>query len=189
MNDARFVAADRRRLVLGLGATVALAGCAALAPPSIDISAAQLLEALSRQFPLNLQALDALDIVVASPRVRFLPGENRLGTEFDLRVGEGWLARGMQGTVGFTYGLRYEAADRSIRMIDVRVERLDAGGFSLSQSRGSRLAAVLAQQLLRDIAVYRLKPEQVDLLQRLRVQPGTVRVLPQGVSVSLVPMR
>lgn len=186
--DVRF---DRRRCVilgLGLGAGGVLAGCATIVPRSIDISAAQLLDALGRQFPLNLRALDALELMVATPRVRFLPQENRLGTELDLRVGEGWLARAVQGTIGFTYGLRYEPSDRSIRMTDLRVERLEAGAYSLSQSRGSRLAAALAQQLLRDVTVYRLKPEQVDLLQRLRVQPGPVRVLPQGLAVELRPM-
>ncbi len=190
MSD-RGVRFDRRRCVilgLGLGAGGVLAGCATIVPPSIDISAAQLLDALGRQFPLNLRALDALELMVATPRVRFLPQENRLGTELDLRVGEGWLARAVQGTIGFTYGLRYEPSDRSIRMTDLRVERLEAGAYSLSQSRGSRLAAALAQQLLRDVTVYRLKPEQVDLLQRLRVQPGPVRVLPQGLAVELRPM-
>ncbi|WP_395141839.1 hypothetical protein [Schlegelella aquatica] len=190
MSD-RGVRFDRRRCVilgLGLGAGGVLAGCATIVPRSIDISAAQLLDALGRQFPLNLRALDALELMVATPRVRFLPQENRLGTELDLRVGEGWLARAVQGTIGFTYGLRYEPSDRSIRMTDLRVERLEAGAYSLSQSRGSRLAAALAQQLLRDVTVYRLKPEQVDLLQRLRVQPGPVRVLPQGLAVELRPM-
>lgn len=190
MSD-RGVRFDRRRCVilgLGLGAGGVLAGCATIVPRSIDISAAQLLDALGRQFPLNLRALDALELMVATPRVRFLPQENRLGTELDLRVGEGWLARAVQGTIGFTYGLRYESSDRSIRMTDLRVERLEAGAYSLSQSRGSRLAAALAQQLLRDVTVYRLKPEQVDLLQRLRVQPGPVRVLPQGLAVELRPM-
>lgn len=190
MSD-RGVRFDRRRCVilgLGLGAAGVLAGCATIVPRSIDISAAQLLDALGRQFPLNLRALDALELMVATPRVRFLPQENRLGTELDLRVGEGWLARAVQGTIGFTYGLRYEPSDRSIRMTDLRVERLEAGAYSLSQSRGSRLAAALAQQLLRDVTVYRLQPEQVDLLQRLRVQPGPVRVLPQGLAVELRPM-
>lgn len=190
MSD-RGVRFDRRRCVilgLGLGAAGVLAGCATIVPRSIDISAAQLLDALGRQFPLNLRALDALELMVATPRVRFLPQENRLGTELDLRVGEGWLARAVQGTIGFTYGLRYEPFDRSIRMTDLRVERLEAGAYSLSQSRGSRLAAALAQQLLRDVTVYRLQPEQVDLLQRLRVQPGPVRVLPQGLAVELRPM-
>ncbi|MEW6097759.1 MAG: hypothetical protein AB1666_01070 [Pseudomonadota bacterium] len=190
MSD-RGVRFDRRRCVilgLGLGAAGVLAGCATIVPRSIDISAAQLLDALGRQFPLNLRGLDALELMVATPRVRFLPQENRLGTELDLRVGEGWLARAVQGTIGFTYGLRYEPSDRSIRMTDLRVERLEAGAYSLSQSRGSRLAAALAQQLLRDVTVYRLQPEQVDLLQRLRVQPGPVRVLPQGLAVELRPM-
>ncbi|HWP18339.1 MAG TPA: hypothetical protein VNO84_04385 [Burkholderiaceae bacterium] len=182
----------RRRFLLSLAGAAGLGvagGCATLAPPSIDISAAQLLDAMGRQFPLNIKALEALDLVVAAPRLRFLPQENRLATELDLRIAQSWLGRAVQGIVGFSYGLRYEASDRSVRMTDLRVDRLDAGSFSLGQSAGARLAAVLTQQFLRDLVVYRLKPEQVDVLQRFRVQPGEVRVRPQGLSIALQPMR
>lgn len=184
----------RRRLLaggLGLGATLLAAGCAGLGGPrTIEVSEARLLEALNRQFPFNSRVLGALELVVVQPRLKLLPAENRLATEFDVNVDPLMGGRPIAGTLGLSYGLRFDAAEHSVKLEQPRVERLDlgsAGGWL--QGRAGRVAAALAENLLSELRVYQLPPDDVQRLQSHGLRPGAIRVTPHGLAISLEPVR
>ncbi|MCW7538255.1 DUF1439 domain-containing protein [Aquabacterium sp. A7-Y] len=192
--SARLVSpASRRRLLLVAAAASGLlaTGCAGLrGERTLEISEARLLEALNGQFPFNSRVLGALDLVALSPRLRLLPQENRLGTEFDLKLGAFLGSRPVRGTVGLSYGLRYDPASRSVRLSEPRVERLDLTGWQ-GQREGSlsRVATALAEDLLSELSVYELKPEDLQQLDARGYQPGPIRVTERGLAITLQPVR
>lgn len=170
-------------------AGLVLTGCAALSPRQIEISEARLLEAFSQRFPLNLRLLDSIDVLAVSPRLKLLPERNRLATEIDVSAGRGLLGRALQGTIGLTYGLRFETSDATVRLDQVQVERIELAGVQgMQQGPGGRLAAALAEEMLRDFVVYRLKPAEAALLQHAGFKPQ-LRVRPGGLSIALQPPR
>lgn len=180
----------QRRAVMFAG-LAALAGCGSLAGPrTVEVSQARLLEAMARQFPLRLGLLEPLELVALSPRLRVLPEENRLATEVDLDIGPGRVGRSLSGTVGFSYGLRYEPGDHTVRMSSLRVDRLELGPYGpLLRLPAVSFASALAEELLEGLVVYTLPPDDVRRLDAGGYRPGEIRVTPGGLAITLVPRR
>lgn len=200
MNEARRNEARRRRAsgagavqrrAVLLGGLAALAGCGSLAGPrTVEVSQAQLLDAMVRQFPLRLGLLEPLELVAVSPRLRVLPEENRLAAEVDLDIGPGSAGRALTGTVGFSYGLRYAPGDHTVRMSRLRLDRLELGPYgNLLHLPAASVASALAEELLEGLVVYTLPPDDVRRLDASGYQAGEIRVTPGGLAITLVPRR
>lgn len=185
----------RRRLLAAAIVLPALwvAGCAALqpGPRTIQISEAKLVEIISTQFPFNSRYLELFDVSLASPRVRLIPAENRIGTELGYSLGSFLLgSRDHQGQLKLSYGLRFEPSDNSVRLSQVRVEDFEVPGVpSAYASRASRLGALLAENLLKDLVIHRLKPEDLQAARGWGYQPGALSVVPGGLRLQLDPVQ
>lgn len=168
----------------------ALAGCASiLGPRSIEISEAQLQQVIARQFPFNNRFLELLDVTVTAPRVTLLPDSNRIGTELELSTTDRFIRNPIRGSLALNYGLRFEPADNTIRLAHVRVERFQIDGAPSGWSRQmDRLGALLAEQLLKDLAIHTLKLEDVQAVQGRGYQPGDIKVTSRGLSFTLNPL-
>jgi hypothetical protein len=170
-----------------------LAGCAALqpGPRTIEISEAKLVEIINTQFPFNSRYLELFDVSLASPRVRLIPAENRIGTELRYSLGSFLLgARDYQGRLNLSYGLRFEPSDNTVRLSQVRVDGFEVPGVpSAYASRANRLGALLAENLLKDFVIHRLKPEDLEIARGWGYQPGALSVVPGGLRLQLDPVR
>lgn len=170
-----------------------LAGCAALqpGPRTIEISEAKLVEIINTQFPFNSRYLELFDVSLASPRVRLIPAENRIGTELGYSQGSFLLgARDYQGRLNLSYGLRFEPSDNTVRLSQVRVDGFEVPGVpSAYASRANRLGALLAENLLKDFVIHRLKPEDLEIARGWGYQPGALSVVPGGLRLQLDPVR
>lgn len=170
-----------------------LAGCAALqpGPRTIEISEAKLVEIINTQFPFNSRYLELFDVSLASPRVRLIPAENRIGTELGYSLGSFLLgARDYQGRLNLSYGLRFEPSDNTVRLSQVRVDGFEVPGVpSAYASRANRLGALLAENLLKDFVLHRLKPEDLEIARGWGYQPGALSVVPGCLRLQLDPVR
>lgn len=170
-----------------------LGGCAALqpGPRTIEISEAKLVEIISSQFPFSSRYLELFDVSLSAPRVRLIPAENRIGTAFSYSLGSFLLgSRDHQGQLKLSYGLRFEPSDHTVRLSQVRVEDFEVPGVpSAYASRASRLGALLAENLLKDLVIHRLKPEDLELARGWGYQPGALSVQPGGLRLQLDPVR
>jgi hypothetical protein len=180
-----------RRLALALLVGV-LGGCALLplGPRSIQLSEAHLAALIGEQFPFNSRYLELFDVVLQPPQVRLMPTENRIGTAIGYNIGAALLGmRPTQGTLDLSYSLRFEPADQTVRLTQVRVERFDVPGVAPAYAtRVNRLGGLLAEQLLKDFVIHRLKPEDLRAAQGWSYQPGALQVLPGGLRLQLDPV-
>ncbi len=184
---------DSRRGALAVLAW-ALAGCSALpfnnpfAPRTIEVSQEQLLAQVSGQFPFNRRMLDFFDVTVSAPRLTMLPQENRIATELDVDTGRTLLTDGFKGRLALSYGLRYEPADQSVRLADVRLDRFQMEGVpDALKTRTGRLGSLLAEELLNGFTVYRFKPEDLKIALGLGFTPGGIYVTGRGLALTLEP--
>jgi hypothetical protein len=186
---------SRRQLLVGGGtfAVLTLAGCAALAPGprTIDISEAKLVELINRQFPFNSRYLELFDVSLSAPQLRLMPAENRIGTAFSYSLGSLLLgARPFQGRLDLSYGLRVEPSDNTVRLSQVRVEGFEVPGVPLAYaSRANRLGALVAERLLQDLVIHRLKSEDLQAARGWGYQPGALSVRPGGLRLQLDPVQ
>ncbi len=184
-----------RRRWLGAGGLVvlatALAGCAGLGsgPRTVEVSEARLVALMSRSFPRSQRYLDLFDVTLGTPRVRLIPEQNRIGTELAYSLCSSVLSeRQMQGTLGLTYGLRFEPSDATVRLAGVKVERFDLSGLPKAYAgRAHQLGALLAENLLRDLVVHRLDAAEVRRLEGRGLKPGALSVVPGGLRLQLEP--
>jgi Protein of unknown function (DUF1439) len=176
----------RRTLILGLPLTLLLA-CSQLGGPRvITLSEADIATRLARVFPLDQRLLEVLDVRVQTPQVRLLPETNRLATELDLQATDRLFGRSTGGHLAMDSALRYDAQEGAVRLSHVRVSqlRLDSGEARL-QGFADRLAPLIAEKLLENLAIYRFKPEDLQKVEASGLQPGAVTVTARGVEVTL----
>jgi hypothetical protein len=181
-----------RRLALALPCALALAGCGSLlAPDRVVLSEAELASAMARSFPLQRQLLEVLEVKVSQPRLTLLPDTNRLGAQLEISALDRLFGQSLQGRIAFETGLRFEPSDQSLRMTQVHVTdlRIDESGVKASRNPAAgRLGAALAERVLEDFALHRLRPDQQQRLAQAGVQPGAVTVTGRGVEIRLDPL-
>jgi len=170
-------------------AVAAAAGCAALlGPRTVEVSQAQLQQVIERQFPIERRYLELLDVRVALPRVMLRPEENRLATEFEVRVTDRLFRVEHRGEIALNYGLRYEPGDHSVRLTNVRVDRFDVDGApALLRQQLDRVAVQLAEQTLNERPLYTLRAKDIEAVQGRGYQPADIRVTPAGLVITLLP--
>jgi hypothetical protein len=175
------------------GAMVAAAalmpGCVALfGPRDVEVSQAQLQQAVERRFPIERRYLELLDVTVAAPRVLLRPETNRVATEFEVLVSDRVFHGQHRGTIALNYGLRFEPSDNSVRLTSVRIDRFDIDGApALLRQQLDRLGLQLAEQTLNERAVYTLRARDVEAVQGRGYHPGDIRVTPGGLMITLLP--
>lgn len=178
-----------RRKALGVlcaGASLSLAGCAKLlGPRTIEITQEELLQKLGKEFPLRKQVLEVFDVTAAAPTLRMLPDADRVSTVIPFTARERLLGGQFRGSIGVSFGLRFEPRDLTLRLRDTQVEQVDIG--ALPKAVTTRLGVWLAEEKLRDYPVHRFKPEDLRTADRLGYQVDSIKVAEKALVVRLVP--
>jgi hypothetical protein len=164
---------NRRGVALALPAAL-LAACAGIVPRSIVLSEAELQAQLDKRFPMQRSLLDAFDVELLDPHVKLDAQTQRLATELTLRGAERRSGRTLQGRLGLDYGLRFEPADGSVRLVQPRVQSLQFGeAAAMSPRRAEALQQMtaqagitLAERLLDDLVLYRVPDAAAGAAQR-----------------------
>lgn len=182
----------RRALTASALLLFALTGCGVMqpGPRQIDISEAQLLSRIASQFPVKQRQLALFDVTLEQPRLRMLPEENRVSTEMSYVVGMALTGVApVKGQLELSYGLRYEPSDSTVRLHQVRVERLGVDGLSASQAaQVKKIGGLMADDLLKEAVVHRVKPEDLQSLSGRGYKPGVLKVVPGGLRLQLDPL-
>ena len=170
--------------VLGL-----LSGCASLlGTHDVDISESQLTLLLARQFPMDRKVLEVIDLNITNPVLTLMPQANRIGTELDVTALDRLFGSTAMGHVKLDYGLRFQPADHTIRMTQVRVRELTlSSGSSNLHGTAQRIGGLVAENALENLVLYRMKPAQADEMDRLDLVASPITVSSQGLHMTVSP--
>jgi hypothetical protein len=161
------------------------------APPALPhykVSTATLQAAVAQRFPLRYPLPGVLNLDVQEPTLRLLPALNRLNAQMVVVAAGPALNRSHQGTLDVEFGLRYEAADRTVRAHKLRLVRLQfptlqPGVVAMLNTYGTALAA----QTLQEVVLHTLRPQDLALPDGLGMQPGSITVTNDGLTIGFVP--
>lgn len=168
------------------GVAVLLSGCTGvMGPPRVAYSEAELNQMLVRRFPLEKRVMEMLDLSLANPRLTLRPEAGRLATEIELLASDRLWGHRWRGQMALEYGLRLERSDNSLRMDNPWVTRLSLDKGANAQVE--RIGALAIEQVLRDMVIHRLKPEQVERLAQAGYELGEVKVTANGVEIDARP--
>ena len=173
-----------------------LIGCASLKPQpkTLMVSEARLMQLINSQFPFNNKMLEVLDVGVSSPKISFDAANNRINTALDLNVaGSGIVGlltkREYKGGIDLSYGLRFEPSDNSVRMTDVKLNKLNVDGAPDVMERPlSRLGLALAQKLLSEQVLYKVSAQDLEAAKGWGYKPGAFKIAPGGLAITLDPI-
>lgn len=188
-----------RRIFLATTATLvatSLIGCAALRPQpkTLNISQERLMQLIAGQFPFNSKMLEVLDVGVSSPKISFDAANNRINTSLALNVAGSGIAglltkREYKGALDLSYGLRFEPSDNSVRMTDVKLNKLNVEGTpDLMERPISRLGVALAQRLLSDLPLYKVSAKDLEAAKGWGYKPGAFKIGATGLAITLDPI-
>ena len=135
---------------------------------------------LSGYRPIHI--VNPLELILWTPRPKpLMPSPSRAS-------GGNAIAARLAGSLLVSEGLRFEASDNTIRLVDVRVERFVIDGLPASWQRQlDRLGKPLARGLLEDQVLYTLRPKDVAALEGRGLRPGDLRVTSSGIEITLLP--
>ena len=171
--------------VAALAAVVGV-GCAGFGgATTVTLHADEIQALLQKSFPRERRLLDAVDVSIAAPRTRLLPDSNRIGAVLDVQARERVFGGSWSGRLDFDAALRWDAAEQSVRLTQVRVQDLvlNSAG-NATRSTTERLGAAVAERMLQDLSLYRLKPERAAQLQQKGYAPSAVTVTSRGVEIT-----
>lgn len=163
-----------------------LAGCSGLGGPArITLTATELEALLARQFPLERRVTEVFDLSLSSPQLRLVPERNRIALMLDFDARERLLGGLWQGRLGFESLPRWDAAQRSVRLAEVKVVEftLDRRGQG-ARSSADRLGGTLVERLLEGLTLYTLSTEHSRQLQVVGLEPSSVQVTSRGVEIA-----
>jgi hypothetical protein len=178
-----------KRLLL-IASLAFLTACSGLlGPHTIEVSQTQLQQWATQQFPQNNRFLALLNITLSSPRVSLRADMNRIVTAFDVSVSDVIFQAAHKGSLVVNYGIRFEPSDNTVRLDNVKIERLEIDGApAVMQRQVDRIGLHLAEQLLSNRVAYTLRPKDIQTLQERGYRPGEIRVTPSGLTLKLAPV-
>ena len=156
--------------------------------PQHKVSAAALQAAVAQRFPLRYPVVGLLNLDVQVPQLRLLPAQNRLSAEMAVTAAGPALNRSHSGTLEVEFALRYEASDSTVRVHQLRLARLQfptlqPGVVALINTYGP----ALAEQTLLEVVVHRMRPQDLALPDSLGLQPGSITVTSEGLTIGFEP--
>lgn len=163
------------------------AAVSAHAQSGVAVSVQQMEEAVARRFPKRYPVAGLLELTLQAPRLRLLPELNRLATEMDIVAAGAALARSTTGTFDVDFALRYEARDQTIRAHQFHINALRLSGLPPGPAALlDAYAPVLARQILVELVLHQLSPQDLALSDGLGLEPGAITVTARGLVISFV---
>ncbi|WP_229411014.1 MULTISPECIES: DUF1439 domain-containing protein [unclassified Massilia] len=187
---------SRRRFGLMAAAGVAvtagalLASCASLTGPRrVELSEAKLQAGLERRFPLRNRLLELFDVQLTRPQVAILPQSDRVALTMDMSVSPPFLRQSWAGTMTLSGHLYVDAARSGVFLADAHVDRFDIEGMDGARARDlGRAADVLMNQLVRDVAIYSFRMDDLRYAGTQFV-PTRLETVPGALVVTVEPVR
>jgi hypothetical protein len=139
-----------------LATVLSLTGCASLlGSRNVDVSLAQLQDAMGRKFPFNSRYLELIDVRLTNPRLSLQPGTNRLITTMDASIAPPFMEKSWTGNFTLSSFLRVDPTRQAIMLDDPRMENIAIDGLSGPYaSRITKAISLIGEQLLQNTPLY-----------------------------------
>ncbi|MGV3742301.1 MAG: DUF1439 domain-containing protein [Burkholderiaceae bacterium] len=139
-----------------LASLMLLTSCASLlGTRNVELSLAQLQDAMARKFPFDSRYLELVDVRLTNPRLALQPGTNRLITTMDASLTPPFMEKGWTGNFTMSSFLKVDPARRAIMLDDPRMENIAIDGLSGPYAnRVAKALGLVAEQFLQNAPLY-----------------------------------
>lgn len=175
---------------MAVAASAMLASCASLSGPRrVEIPQSRLQAGLERRFPLRNRLLELFDVQLTRPQLAILPESDHVALTMDVSVSPPFLRQSWAGVMTLSGHLYVDAARSGVFMADAHVDRFDIQGMEGARARDlGRAADVLMNQLVRDVAIYSFRTDDLRYAGAQFV-PTRLDTIPGALVVTVEPQR
>jgi len=180
---------QRRRFLLSAACAAPLLTTACSGntlPREVSMTTQQLQAKVGSHFPKSYPVAGLLQLQLQGPTLTMLPDRNQIQAVLPAVLAGSVLKQSFQGHLDVSFGLRYQASDRTVRAQQVRVNvlQIDDAPPALSDmlvTYGPRLG----EQVLENFVLYQLEEKDLALADSVGLQPGAITITPQGLTLAL----
>ncbi len=137
-----------------------LAACATLLPmQQVEIPLSRLQSELQKRFPFNNRYLDLFDVTLDQPQLALRPESDRLVATLNARFLPPLAKKPLEGKLVISGLLQIDPARRAVVLAEPKLESLGGALDDKTGGKLSRLGALLAEDLLSNLVLYRFSPD------------------------------
>jgi len=137
------------------------------------------------RFPLGFPYPPLFDVRVQRPRLGLNPGEQRVSITVDVLVRSAFVPQALKGLLTISSKLRFDAASRSVRLVDPDADRIDFQGLAPADARQLQaIGQAVAQDALQDWPLHTFRPEELTMGSRV-FRPGEITVQDAAISITV----
>jgi hypothetical protein len=157
--------------------------------PRHKISAAQLHEALSARFPVQLGVEGLIRLEISAPSLHLRPARNQLGAGL-LVTASGMPLQAQPGEMDVVFSLRYERSDQTVRALKPEVLALRWPGLPPDATQVlQRVLPGMAAEGMGEIVLYQFTQQELALPATMGFEPERLTVQADGLLVEFGPRR
>lgn len=141
---------------------------------------------VNKKFPLQLRYSEIFEVRLAEPRLTLDPASNRVGLAAEVFIRNPFVQpRQVQGVLALSSGLKYDPSAQALRLEQPTADQVTLQGLSgQSAQQLQSIGALVAQELLRDYALYTFKPEELRRFGKT-FEPGEITVEKDRIRVAV----
>ena len=140
---------------------------------------------IDQRFPLQLRYSELFEVRLGDPQLTLMASSNRVALAVNVHIRNPIVKpRQVQGVLALSSGLKFDQATKAIRLDQPTADRVELQGLDGPNAQQLQsIGAMVAQELLRDYALYTFKPEDLRRFGKT-FEPGAITVLDDGIQVS-----
>jgi len=166
---------------------ITLYGCAT--DRTVNISEVQIQEMLNRKLALPISVLKIFDVNLSNSQVRLDKSTGRMFTTLDTNMTSSLLGKNMDGKLGISGKLRFDASTQSIVLDDPKIEQLTLNGVGGKYNDLlNALTKNVEGEMLNGITLYTVKPEDLNY-RGMHYSPKDMQITDKGLQLTLSPTR
>ena len=155
-------------------------------PRHVIVAEEKLQQAVAQRFPRQYPVAGLLQLQLQAPSLQLLPDVNLIKAQFTTSLSGPVLKQSYGGRMEVDFALRYEASDRTVRAHSITVHRLELDGLPPALAEMlTTYGGGIATQALGEMVLYPMQDKDLALMDALDMQPGAMRVTPQGLEIAL----
>ena len=186
-----------RNVLFGLAAlfivsfsTIFLTGCATMmGDRTVNVTGDQIAKKLNEKLALPIQLLKVFDVNLSNSLVTFDKTTGRMTTIMDTKLSSQLLDKSLDGKLGISGKLRFDAATSTVVLDEPKIERfnLDGAGGKYNELFKA-LTNTVGGEMLNGLTLYTVKPEDLKF-GGTNYSPKDMVVTDNGLQLTLTPQK
>ena len=170
--------------------TFILNGCATmLGDRTVNVTGDQIAQKLNEKMALPIQLMKIFDMNLSNSVVSFDKTTGRMTTTMDTKLSSALLDKTLNGKLGISGKMRFDAATQTVVLDEPKIENLDLDGLGGSFGKiFNSLAQTIGGDLLTGLPLYKVKPEDLKF-NGTTYAPKDMVVTDKGLQLTLSPQR